>query len=94
MNRIPNWQLALDVINQLHIPVFPCREKDISFSSNGRIINRKAKSPYTKNGYKDATTSLEKVDQLWVKNQHAMVGVPLGSASGIFAIDIDEGTNK
>ena len=26
MNRTPNWQLALDVINQLHIPVFPCRE--------------------------------------------------------------------
>ena len=94
MNRTQNWQLALDVINQLHIPVFPCREKDISFSSNGRIINRKAKSPYTKNGYKDATTSLEKVDQLWAKNQHAMVGVPMGSASGIFAIDIDEGTNK
>lgn len=94
MNRTSNWQLALDVAATLSLPVFPCREKDTEYVKNGEQRKINAKAPYTRNGFKDATTDLETIDRLWQRYPHAMVGVPMGQASGLIAVDIDEGNGK
>ena len=94
MNRTSNWKLALDVAKNLGLPVFPCREQDSEFAVNGKIRKMPAKAPYTANGYKAATKSLDQIDSLWTRNPNAMVGVPMGAASGLIAIDIDEGGDK
>ena len=94
MNRTSNWKLALDVAKNLGLPVFPCREQDSEFAVNGKIRKMPSKAPYTANGYKAATKSLDQIDSLWTRNPNAMVGVPMGAASGLIAIDIDEGGDK
>ena len=56
-------------------PVFPCNP-----------IN---KQPLTKHGFKDASTDPEQIKQWWTKWPLAMIGVPMGAASGVVAIDPD-----
>ena len=56
-------------------PVFPCNP-----------IN---KHPLTKHGFKDASTDPEQIKQWWTKWPLAMIGVPMGAASGVVAIDPD-----
>ena len=62
MNRTSNWKLALDVAKNLGLPVFPCREQDSEFAVNGKICKMPSKAPYTANGYKAATKSLDQID--------------------------------
>ena len=56
-------------------PVFPCKPTD--------------KRPLTKNGFKDATTDEKKICDWWTKWPSAMIGVPMGSKAGAFAVDPD-----
>jgi putative DNA primase/helicase len=58
-------------------PVFPCKPDPIN------------KKPLTKKGFKDATTDLQIIEQWWRRWPEAMIGVPMGSASGIFCVDLD-----
>jgi hypothetical protein len=55
--------------------VFPCNAK---------------KQPLTKNGFKDATTDLEKVRYFWEKKPQALIGIATG-ASGLVVVDVDTG---
>jgi hypothetical protein len=55
--------------------VFPCRPQD--------------KRPYTVTGFKDATTSDKQVRAWWSQWPRAMIGVRMGAASGVWAIDPD-----
>jgi hypothetical protein len=55
--------------------VFPC--------------NPKNKQPLTKHGFKDATTDPATIQRWWRQNPNAIIGVPTGAASGIFAVDLD-----
>jgi hypothetical protein len=73
VNRLLN--AALGYAAQRHWPVFPCKPED--------------KSPYTKNGFKDATTDEQQIRKWWTEYPKAMIGVPMGKASGIFALDLD-----
>jgi Bifunctional DNA primase/polymerase, N-terminal len=68
------------------IPVFPCRARDEKLRS-GKI--RKAKSPHTTNGFKDATTSEMQIREWWTKWPDAMIGAPTGEITGRFVIDSD-----
>ena len=61
------------------IPVFPCKAD---------------KSPLTPNGFKDATTDLEIIRELWANWSDALIGIPTGAASGFAAIDIDRRGDK
>lgn len=61
------------------IPIFPCN---------------KLKKPLTRNGFKDATTDLEKIRAWWTQWPYAMIGMPTGRASGLFVIDIDRKNGK
>jgi Protein of unknown function (DUF3987)/Bifunctional DNA primase/polymerase, N-terminal len=56
------------------IPLFPCSRK---------------KSPLTEHGFKDATTDLAVIRAWWARWPEALVGVPMGHASGLFAVDLD-----
>lgn len=57
------------------LPVFPCDPKN--------------KSPLTANGFKDATTSLDQIKRWWEANPGAMIGLPTGQISGLWAVDLD-----
>jgi len=67
-------------------PVFPCRRKDET-DQEGRTL--KAKSPLTRNGFKDATQDEAQIRRLWASHPDALVGVPTGSRTGLAVIDFD-----
>ncbi len=56
-------------------PVFPCRATN--------------KAPLTKHGFKDATTDEATIRNWWGQWPGAMIGVPMGSRSGVWAVDPD-----
>lgn len=56
------------------IPVFPCQGD---------------KKPYTSHGFKAATTDAALIKDHWGKWPAAMIGVPTGTASGFWVLDID-----
>ena len=96
MNRSHNHQVAINTARLLNVPVFPVREKDFSYTieKSGKKRVLKAKSPYTKNGFKAATKDEKEIDKLWLKYPNAAVGVPTGLVSGLLVIDIDDGNGK
>jgi len=55
-------------------PIFPCAPD---------------KSPYTKHGFKDATTDPEQIKKWWTEFPHAMIGMPTGEESGVAVLDLD-----
>ena len=55
-------------------PVFPCGPD---------------KRPLTKHGFKDASRDPAHIDRWWAQHPNAMVGMPTGEASGIWAVDVD-----
>jgi hypothetical protein len=55
--------------------VFPCQPSN--------------KAPYTANGFKDATTDPETIKAWWARWPDAMIGVAMGSRSGVWALDPD-----
>src|SRR5262249_12580168 len=56
-------------------PVFPCNPLD--------------KRPLTIHGFKDASIDPKLILQWWTQWPNAMIGIPMGSASGIFCVDLD-----
>jgi Bifunctional DNA primase/polymerase, N-terminal len=56
------------------IPCFPCLPD---------------KRPACPHGFKDATKDAEQLKQLWQRYPGTLVGVPTGTQSGIFVLDID-----
>jgi hypothetical protein len=65
---------ALDYVTHDDVPVFPCRPD---------------KSPYTSNGFKDATRDEATIRHLWRKWPDAQIGIPTGEASDWLVLDID-----
>ena len=63
MNRTHNHNLAIQVATELGLLVFPVREKDTSYvdRKTRKTRQNKAKAPYTKNGFKDATKDLNEM---------------------------------
>ena len=80
-------EIALQISNELGLPVFPCREKP---NATGKGI----KSPYTANGYTDASTDEQQICNWWHANPNALIGVPTGQANGILVVDIDQSDAK
>jgi len=68
-------QLALDLAAK-GLPVFPC--------------NPANKRPYTDHGFKDASTDPANVQAFWTQHPRALIGIPTGRDSGIFALDLDK----
>lgn len=71
----PNSQLEKALaLAALGIPVFPCNQD---------------KSPAVKSGFKAATTDPVLIKQWWRRNPKYLIGMPTGSASGLWVIDAD-----
>jgi hypothetical protein len=68
------FEAALDYA-RCGIPVFPCNPID--------------KKPLTANGFKDATRDETQILAWWQQYPNAMIGVPMGPASGMWATDLD-----
>ena len=60
-------------------PVFPCGPD---------------KKPLTKRGFKDASRDPAQIDSWWERHPTAMIGMPTGEASGIWAVDVDVANGK
>lgn len=75
-----NARLALSLA-AVGLPVFPCLPKPQG--------SKKAKAPYTINGFKDATVSSEQIVSWWKKWPDALVGLPTGTSTGIAVLDGD-----
>lgn len=58
------------------LPVFPC--------------NPLNKRPLTEHGHLEASTEVMKIRGWWAKWPQAMVGMPTGSRSGLFVLDVDQ----
>lgn len=56
------------------IPVFPCNRD---------------KKPLTSRGFKDASCDPETIERWWFSSPTALIGVPTGQASGLWAADAD-----
>lgn len=67
-------------------PVFPCRRRDEK-DTTGRI--QKAKSPLTRNGFKDASQDEAIIRRWWGNYPDALVGVPTGSRTNLAVLDFD-----
>ncbi|HEV7844302.1 MAG TPA: bifunctional DNA primase/polymerase, partial [Pyrinomonadaceae bacterium] len=65
---------ALDYVTCDDVSVFPVKAD---------------KSPYTPNGFKDATRDTATVGEMWRRTPEAGIGVPTGEASGWLVLDID-----
>jgi Bifunctional DNA primase/polymerase, N-terminal len=68
------FKAALDYA-RCGIPVFPCNPID--------------KRPLSPNGFKDATRDETRILAWWQQYPNAMIGAPMGSVSGLWAIDLD-----
>jgi hypothetical protein len=96
VNRSSNHELAIYLATKMALPVFPCREIDHQYTDRktGKIRTLKAKAPYTRNGFKDASCDPGQIDMLWARNPNAVPGVPMGLVSNLVAVDIDQGNGK
>lgn len=65
---------ALDYANRAGLPVFPVKPD---------------KSPYTSNGFKDASKDDGTICSWWGRCKDANIGIPTGEASGWLVLDID-----
>jgi putative DNA primase/helicase len=61
-------------------PVFPC---------NPSPLKGIGKRPLTAHGFKDATTDEAQIRSWWDRWSDALIGVPMGPRSGVFAVDPD-----
>ena len=52
------------------------------------------KTPYTKKGFKDATSDPDQLQKWWKRHPDALIGVRTGPESGIFVLDIDVDAEK
>jgi hypothetical protein len=57
------------------VPVFPCCPRN--------------KKPLTTNGFKDASTNPGTIRTWWCGHPNAMIGMPTGKITGVFALDVD-----
>jgi uncharacterized protein YjiS (DUF1127 family) len=72
-------------------PVFPCRAAASEYvdAHTGEIITMGEKTPLTSNGFKAATRFQRIIERWWSDWPDAAVGLPTGSSTGFFALDID-----
>lgn len=72
-------------------PIFPCRSRAEEHVDphTGEIVTMGEKTPLTSNGFRGATKFRRIVDRWWADWPDAAVGLPTGSPTGFFALDID-----
>lgn len=75
-------------------PVFPLlplsRAREIA-KRTGESLDKVAKRPATKNGYKDAVTDPDRVRTWWTRHPDSNIGLPTGIAFDVIDIDTPHG---
>lgn len=73
------------------IPVFPLHSPvGLNGCSCGKsFCESQGKHPRTQNGFKDATTDRQRIDDWWLYWPKANLGMPTGDRSGILVLDLD-----
>jgi RecA-family ATPase len=71
----PDVELIIAFVEQLGVPVFPCRPND--------------KTPVTRHGFKDASKDATQIRRWAAEVRNANWAMPTGAASGIFVLDVD-----
>ena len=72
--------------------VFPCMEFP---QKHGNKAGHPEKRPYTKNGFKDATTDENIIREYWKRHPKALIGIACGEASGgLVVLDLDKDKTK
>jgi Bifunctional DNA primase/polymerase, N-terminal len=64
----------------LGVPVFPCKPDKSPYYSKGTL----------KHGHLDATTDRELIAEWWDRWPEALIGMPTGSRSGVWVLDVDD----
>ncbi|TCR07246.1 bifunctional DNA primase/polymerase [Neorhizobium sp. JUb45] len=84
-------ELAQHYTNDFGWPVFPCRSSSVEThdSTTGEIITLGEKTPFTTNGFKGATQFARNIARWWEDWPDAAVGLPTGTRTGFFVLDID-----
>lgn len=59
---------------RMGLSVFPCKPD---------------KTPYVKGGFHSATLDEQQIMKWWTEHPDAMIGMPTGPVSGVWALDID-----
>lgn len=65
---------ALSYATKMHWRIFPCKLD---------------KTPYTANGFKDATTDPEQIKAWWQEHPTASIGIACGPEAGVWVLDVD-----
>lgn len=83
-------ELARSYVEQ-GLPIFPCRSASTETidQATGEIVTLGEKTPLTTNGFKAATKFPRILERWWSDWPDAAVGLPTGSPTGFFALDID-----
>jgi hypothetical protein len=90
---IPNAVLAdasVDTASQFSVQV-PALRTALSLASRGISVFpcKPDKSPYTTNGFYDASTDPRVIEEWWKRWHDALLGVPTGKPSGVAVLDLD-----
>lgn len=70
-------------------PVFPCRAADSPELKDSGKPKWEAKAPLIKDGLNAASADADQVRRWWKRWPDALIGLPLGGPTGIFALDFD-----
>ncbi len=81
-----DWLPSALALAKRGIPVFPCSADK---HTSGIKAGERKKVPLTPNGHKDATTDEATIRAWWAEHPTALIGVPMGPASGLVAVDAD-----
>jgi putative DNA primase/helicase len=88
-------ELALELAAH-DLPVFPVHTPQGGECScpDGAKCSHAGKHPRTKNGVKDATKDDDQIKEWWERWPESNIGIPTGSVSGIFVVDVDGADGK
>ncbi|TWF49636.1 bifunctional DNA primase/polymerase [Neorhizobium alkalisoli] len=90
-NSAPTAQQTAIAFAEQGWPCFPCRHEaeDVYDPHTGELEERGPKTPLTANGVHGAYKKPEVVERAWGRYPSAMIGLPTGSPTGFFVLDID-----
>jgi Bifunctional DNA primase/polymerase, N-terminal len=81
-------------INELNNRPPRLREAALAYAGYGWPVfplKPRAKTPATRNGFKDATVNFERIDTWWKQHPDSNIGLPTGHAFDVIDVDVPEG---
>jgi putative DNA primase/helicase len=89
----PSLRDAALIYARAGFAVFPVHYIKDGKCSCGKVCNSPGKHPMTAQGFKDATTDLKIISEIWDKFPDCNIGLVTGLDSGIVVVDVDMKSN-